>query len=64
MLRQDGVNIGDLCIVAIDPDRVNTCYDAYGMAQRLEYTDSGIHPRRRPSNHRDEYLMYGGISAD
>jgi hypothetical protein len=35
MLRQGGVNIGDLYIVAIDTDRVNTCYNAYGMAQRL-----------------------------
>jgi hypothetical protein len=64
MLRRDVVNIGDLCIVAIDTDRVNTCYDAYGMAQRLGCTDSGIHPQRRLSNHWDEYLMYGGISAD
>jgi hypothetical protein len=64
MLSQDGVNIGDLYIVAIDTDRVHTCYDAYDMAQRLGYTDSGIHPRRRLSNHRDEYLIYGGISAD
>ena len=37
MLRQGGVNIGDLYIVAIDTDRVNTCYDAYGMAQRLRH---------------------------
>jgi hypothetical protein len=64
MLRQGGVNIGDLYVVAIDTDRVNTCNDAYGMAQRLGYTDSGIHPRRRLSNYRDEYLIYGGISAD
>jgi hypothetical protein len=64
MLRQGGVNTGDLCIVAIDTDRVNTCYDAYGIAQRLGYTDSGIHRRRRLSNHRDEYLIYGSISAD
>jgi hypothetical protein len=57
-------SIGDLCIVAIDTGRVKTYYDAYGIAQNLGYTDPGIHPRQRLSHHRDEYLIYGGISAD
>jgi hypothetical protein len=64
MLCQDRMSIGDLCIMAIDTDRVNTCYDVYGIAQKLGYTDPGIHPRRRLSHHRDEYLIYGGISVD
>jgi hypothetical protein len=65
MLRQGGVIVGNLYIVAIDTDRVkNTRYDAYDVARRLGYTDPGIHPRRRLSHHRDEYLIYGGISAD
>jgi hypothetical protein len=37
--------------VAIDTGRVNTCYDAYGIAQKLGYTDPGINPRRRLSYH-------------
>ena len=64
MLRQDETNTGDLYIVAIDTDRAHICYDAYSMAQRLGYTVSSVHPRRQLSHHRDEYLIYGGISAD
>jgi hypothetical protein len=69
MLSHGGVIVGNLYIVAIDTDRVkntrnNACYDAYNVARRLGYTDTGIHPRRQLSHHRDEYLIYGGISAD
>jgi hypothetical protein len=64
MLREDGVNIQDWYIVATDMDRANACYDAYDVARQLGYTDFGIDHRRRLSNRRDEYLVYGGVSAD
>lgn len=64
MLRQDGANVEDLYIVAIDMTRVNIKYDAYDQAQRLGYTDFGNNRRKRLSHHLGEYLIYGGIPAD
>ena len=65
MLRQDRVIVRNLYIIIIDTDKVKiTRYDIYNIARRLRYTDPGIHLRRRLSYYRDEYLIYGGISAD
>jgi hypothetical protein len=50
--------------MVIDTDRVNTYYDVYNIAQKLGYTNLGIHPWWRLSYHQNNYLIYGDISVD
>ncbi|RHZ61287.1 hypothetical protein CDV55_104155 [Aspergillus turcosus] len=53
----------DVIVVAVQAKNLVGVYSAERVAEALGYRDENNDPRRRPC-HRDEYLIYGGISPD
>ena len=54
----------DVIIIAIWSRGLRNVYDAHEVAEWLGYHSKSSTPRKRLENHRDEYLVAGGISAD
>lgn len=55
---------GNANIVAVWLKGLRNVYDAYDVAQWLGYWSRNDNGRRNLDDHLDEYLIYGGISAD
>jgi hypothetical protein len=54
----------DVVIIAIWSKGLRNVYNAYDVAKMLGYRNGSSNPRKRLENHLDEYLVFGGISAD
>jgi len=61
-LLEEGHN--QIVITAVWSKGLHNVYDAYDTAKLLGYLDGNLDRRRRLENHLEEYLVYGGISAD
>lgn len=53
-----------MSIIAIDTSRLHRILSAEAIAFALGYRDTGSDQRRKLRNHRDEYLVYGGIFGE
>lgn len=53
-----------MSIIAIDTSRLHRILNAEAIAFALGYRDTGSNQRRKLRNHRDEYLVYGGIYGE
>lgn len=54
----------DMSIIAIDTSHLPRILSAEAIAVALGYRDTGSDNRRKRRNHRNEYLVYGGVLAD
>ncbi|BCR83531.1 uncharacterized protein ACHE_10933A [Aspergillus chevalieri] len=54
----------DIVVIAVWVEHLSGVYSAEEVAARLGYSDTGLDRRRKLWQHRDEYLVEGGIVAD
>jgi hypothetical protein len=58
LLAQDCRNVH---IVPFSTAGISTIFDAYKVARALDYPNGGFDNCRKLWNHRDEFLVYGGV---